>query len=54
MKPIKTTLSSLVAINFLAAPLAGFAADAKKTDKPKPYTLKTCAVSGENSTPTRA
>lgn len=47
MKPFKTTLAPLVAIAFLAAPLAGFAADGKKADKPKPYTLKTCPVSGE-------
>lgn len=47
MKLSKTTLAKVVAIAFLGAPLAGFAADEKKADKPKPYTLKTCPVSGE-------
>lgn len=40
MKTMKTTL---IAILVAAAPLVNFAADAK----PKPYTLKTCVVSGE-------
>src|SRR5215208_442662 len=31
----------------LAAPLTSFAADAKPDAKAKPYTLTTCAVSGE-------
>ena len=31
----------------MAAPLAGFAAEQKPGAKIKPYTLKTCVVSGE-------
>ena len=33
-------------VSFCAAPLAGFAAD-KKSEKPKPYPLKTCVVTDE-------
>ncbi len=47
IKPITTTV--LLAA-FLAAPLAGFAADDKpdkKSEKIKPYPLKTCVVSDE-------
>ena len=32
---------------FFALPLGGIAADEKKAEKPKPYTLKTCVVSDE-------
>ena len=46
MKLIKPLTTSVLIATFLAAPFAGFAADGK-ADKPKPYPLKTCAVSGE-------
>lgn len=48
MKALQRITSSLLLCIFLAAPLAGFAADNKKTDKKaKPYPLKTCVVSDE-------
>jgi len=49
MKLFSRTTRSLIAAVLVAAPLAGFAADEKKSDKAKPYpaTLKTCVVSGE-------
>jgi len=47
MKSFKNTSRSLLAATFLALPLAGFTADEKKAEKPKPYPLKTCAVSNE-------
>jgi YHS domain-containing protein len=47
MKILKTLTAIALTIPFLAAPLASFAADAKAAAKPKPYTLETCAVSGE-------
>lgn len=45
MNIIKKSIMAAAAATLLAAPLAGLAAD-KKTP-PKPYTLKTCAVSEE-------
>jgi hypothetical protein len=45
MKKIRTVVSGIVLSAFLFAPLAGFAAE--KKDKPKPYRLKTCVVSGD-------
>jgi YHS domain-containing protein len=42
--------SAILVAAFLAAPLAGLAADARantKEKKPKPYPLETCVVSGE-------
>jgi hypothetical protein len=35
------------AVALVAWPVLGFAADGKKTDTPKPYTLKKCVVSDE-------
>jgi YHS domain-containing protein len=43
MKTIKTTVSILALTAFLGSPLVGTAED----NKPKPYPLNTCAVSGE-------
>jgi len=48
MKALQKATCSLLLVAFLAAPLAGFAADEKKPEKKaKPYPLKTCVVSGE-------
>ncbi len=47
MKIVKVLAATLVTISILGAPLLSFAADAKKDEKVKPYTLKTCMVSGE-------
>ena len=47
MKLFKPAIRLLTAAAVIALPLAGFAADEKKADKPKPYPLKTCAVSNE-------
>jgi hypothetical protein len=46
MKSLKHLITAVLAISVCAAPLAGFAAD-KKTEKPKPYPLKTCVVTDE-------
>ena len=50
-KTMKTTkankLAAIAALSLLAAPLAGFAADDKKAEKPKPYPLKTCITDDE-------
>jgi hypothetical protein len=46
MKLFKRT-ARLLAAAVVALPLAGFAADEKKAEKLKPYTLKTCVVSDE-------
>ena len=45
MKTIKATLSILALTTVLVCPLTGAAEDGK--DKPKPYPLTTCVVSGE-------
>jgi hypothetical protein len=45
MKSFKNTSRLLIAATLLALPLAGFAADEKTAEKPKPYTLKICVVS---------
>ena len=50
MKLLKPITSGLLITAYLAAPLAALAADskdAKKSEKAKPYTLKTCPVSDE-------
>ena len=47
MKSLKSAVATLIATAALAAPLAGLADDAKKSEKPKPYPLTTCIVSGE-------
>ena len=46
MKTINSCIAAVLLVCFCTAPLAGFAAD-KKTEKLKPYTLKTCVVSGD-------
>ncbi|HZL44335.1 MAG TPA: hypothetical protein VFD66_13775 [Verrucomicrobiae bacterium] len=45
MKTIKVATATLLSLAFLAAPLAGFAAD--QPAKPKPDKLTTCPVSGD-------
>jgi YHS domain-containing protein len=47
MKKLKTLTAAVLAVSTLTAPLAGLAADQNTETKPKPYTLKTCVVSGE-------
>ena len=47
MKKLKILTTGILAASVLAAPLSGLAADQKPEKKPKPYTLKTCIVSGE-------
>jgi YHS domain-containing protein len=47
MKTLKNLTVGILAISTLTAPLVGLAADQKTDAKPKPYTLKTCIVSGE-------
>ena len=47
MKTIKTLTATAISISILGAPLLGLAAEAKKDEKTKPYTLKTCMVSGD-------
>jgi hypothetical protein len=46
MKAFKPFITAALIVSFCAAPLAGFAAD-KKSEKPKPYPLKTCVVTDE-------
>ncbi len=50
MKSLKPITAGFLIAAIMAAPIAGLAADdkdAKKAEKAKPYTLKTCPVSGE-------
>ncbi len=50
MKLLKPLTVAVLITAYLAAPLAALAADgkdAKKSEKAKPYTLKTCPVSDE-------
>jgi YHS domain-containing protein len=46
MKRLKTITAITLATAYLAAPLAGFAAE-KKDEKAKPYPLETCIVTDE-------
>ena len=46
MKTAKILTATVVTISLLGAPLLGLGAEEKK-DEVKPYTLKTCVVSGE-------
>ena len=46
MKFLKSLLPAITAVGLFSA-VTLFAADVKKADKPKPYLLKTCAVSDE-------
>ena len=45
MKALRHLIAAILVASFLA-PLSGLAAD-KKAEKLKPYTLKTCIVSGD-------
>jgi YHS domain-containing protein len=45
MNRLKPLIVGVLLAAFCAAPFAGFAAEAKK--KLKPYTLKTCIISGD-------
>jgi YHS domain-containing protein len=45
MRTLKHIIAAILIASFLI-PLSGLAAD-KKAEKPKPYTLKTCVVSGD-------
>jgi hypothetical protein len=47
MKLMKHITVTVLAISMLTGPLAALAADQGKSAKPKPYTLKTCVVSGD-------
>src|SRR5882672_6032007 len=47
MKLLKSAVRLLTVATIVALPVAGFAADEKKAEKPKPYTLKKCVVSDE-------
>src|SRR5512138_2657529 len=47
MKLMKHILAPALAIAVLAGPFVSMAADQKTKPKLKPYTLKTCVVSGE-------
>ena len=46
MKIVKNVTAALLALSVLAGPFAAMAGDQKET-KAKPYTLKTCPVSGD-------
>ena len=46
MKAINTLIAATLLSAFAAAPMTSLAAD-QKTEKAKPYTLKTCVVSDE-------
>ena len=47
MKKLKVLTASALALSVLTGPFVAFAGDEKPATKPKPYTLKTCIVSGE-------
>ena len=47
MNKLKNLTTALLATSLITSPLAGLAADQNADKKPKPYTLKTCVVSGE-------
>jgi len=48
MKLVKNLTVAALTLTILGSPLAGIAAEGKQPAKPaKPYTLTTCAVSGE-------
>src|SRR6267142_2086571 len=47
MKLFKRTAALLITTTLITLPLAGFAADGTKAEKPKPYTLKKCMVSDD-------
>jgi len=47
MKLVKNLTVAALAVCVLLSPFAGLAVDEKKATKAKPYTLKTCPVSGD-------
>ena len=47
MKKLQKITVAVLSLAFLTAPLTMLAADEKKPEKPKPYKLETCAVTGE-------
>src|SRR5215831_11665590 len=47
MKLVKNVTAAVLAVSVLGSPLIGLSADQKADAKSKPYTLKTCVVSGE-------
>ena len=47
MKRIKNLTAAMLVITVAGSPVAGFSAEQKPEAKVKPYTLKTCVVSGE-------
>jgi len=47
MKMLKNLTAAALITSVLGAPLAGLAGDQKTDAKAKPYSLKTCIVSGE-------
>ena len=47
MNLFKNTARLILLTTVIALPLAGFAADEKKAEKPKPYPLKTCITDDE-------
>ncbi len=47
MKLFKSLTAAVLAISVVSGPLVGMAAEQKTDSKAKPYTLKTCVVSGE-------
>ena len=47
MNLFKTAAQLLTVTVVMALPVASFAAEKKKAEKPKPYTLKKCVVSDE-------
>jgi len=47
MKRIKKLTAHILAIAVLGGPFLALAGEDKPATKPKPYTLKTCVVSGE-------
>ncbi len=47
MKILKHVSAAVLVLSFLTAPLLSPAADQKAAVKPKPYTLKTCVISGD-------
>ena len=47
MNKLKNLTAAILATSLITCPLVGLAADQNADKKPKPYTLKTCVVSGE-------
>jgi hypothetical protein len=47
MKPLRYFATTLLTLSVLTGPFLALGADEKPAEKPKPYTLKTCIVSGE-------